>query len=46
MLPSVVSNFIWGIPNTDETDEVVLKHTASEEAGDWLLITPENSCGK
>lgn len=47
MLPSVLSNFLFGAPKENEEEGVdnehVLKHTSiHEEHGDWLLI----SCGK
>lgn len=40
MLPSFVSNLIWGESKEDETanEEEVVEHTVSEEAGDWLVI--------
>ncbi len=42
MLPSFVSNLIWGPPAEEESGGASLEHSTSEEPGDWLLI----SCGE
>ena len=53
MLPSFLTNMFWA-QNQDEQEatdgewtEDAVEHTASEEAGDWLLITTQQtSVGK
>ncbi len=42
MLPSFVSNLIWGAPESEEKHGTVVEHSTSEEPGDWLLV----SCSK
>ena len=44
MFPSVITNLFWGA-SKDEEDGVPIKHTTSEEAGEWLLISscPDSS---
>lgn len=48
MLPSVISNLIWGCsPQREEPEqEPKVNVTAQEETGDWLLISCQNSCGE
>ena len=47
MLPSVISNFIWGYGSAEseedsgQLNEVDFDHSTSDEPGDWLLITCE-----
>ena len=47
MLPSVISNFIWGYGSAEseedsgQINEVDFDHSTSDEPGDWLLITCE-----
>lgn len=47
MLPSVISNFIWGYGSAEseedsgQPNEVDFDHSTSDEPGDWLLITCE-----
>ena len=44
MLPSFLSNFIWGEEEeANAKDEETLVHSATEEAGDWLVITRQMS---
>ena len=47
MLPSFLVNMFWAQSRTDETDngskDVAVDHTTSEEAGDWLLITTQQT---
>lgn len=45
MLPSFLSNFIWGEEEEEANakDEETLVHSATEEAGDWLVITCQMS---
>jgi len=49
MFPSLLSNLLWGAPKESEAEQIQreeVNHTAQEEAGDWLLISCPNSCGK
>lgn len=47
MLPSVISNFIWGYGSAEseedsgQLNEVDFDHSTSDEPGDWLLISCE-----
>lgn len=47
MLPSVISNFIWGYGSAEseedsgQLNEADFDHSTSDEPGDWLLITCE-----
>lgn len=49
MLPSVISNFIWGYGSAEseedsgQLNEADFDHSTSDEPGDWLLITCEKS---
>lgn len=49
MLPSLISNLIWGASEPEENGEGVkeeeVEHSTSEEAGDWVLISCEKSKG-
>lgn len=43
----MLSNFFWGAPVPQEPKAVdALPHTTREEAGDWLLVSSQNSCGE
>ena len=55
MLPSFLTNLFWAQSQEGEREEtgnngcgaLAVEHTASEEAGDWLLITTQrNPIGK
>lgn len=48
MLPSMLSKLFWGDSRATEVeaDGVEIKHTTREEAGDWLLISCQNSSGE
>jgi len=43
MLPSVISNLIWGSTESEEgsgpAKQIEFDHSTSEETGDWVLIT-------
>lgn len=40
MLSSLLSNLLWGSQEEPAgTPEAEIEHSASEEAGDWLVIT-------
>ena len=51
MLPSFLTNLFWAQSQEGEGKEtgdnaggaLAVEHTASEEAGDWLLITTQRS---
>ena len=51
MLPSFLTNLFWAQSQEGEREEtanngcgaLAVEHTASEEAGDWLLITTQRS---
>lgn len=49
MLQSMFSKLLWGAAQPEESvgaDGAAINHTEREEAGDWLVISCQNSCGK